>query len=35
MKLRLVLCVAATLGYVGTAAADTTDSKWQSRVVIA
>ena len=35
MKLRLALCAVALFGYVGTAAADTTDSKWQSRVVIA
>lgn len=35
MNLRLALCVAALFGYVGTAAADTTDSKWQSKVVIA
>lgn len=35
MKLRLALCAVALFGYVGAAAADTTDSKWQSRVVIA
>ena len=35
MKLRLALCATALFGYVGTAAADTTDSKWQNRVVIA
>ena len=35
MKLRLALCAAAVFGYAGTAAADTTSSKWQSRVVIA
>jgi formamidase len=35
MKLRLVLYGAALFGYVGTAAADTTDAKWQNQVVIA
>ena len=34
MKLRLAFCTAALLGYVGTVAADTTDSKWQSQVVL-
>jgi len=35
MKLRLVLFAAAAFGYAGTAAADTTDSKWKTEVVIA
>ncbi len=35
MKLRLAVCAVALFGFIGTAAADTTDSKWQSRVVIA
>jgi formamidase len=30
----LALCAAALFGYVGTAAADTTDSKWQKQVVL-
>jgi len=34
MKLRLVLCAAALSGLVATATADTTDSTWQSRVVL-
>ncbi len=34
MKLRLAFFTAALLGYVGTVAADTTDSKWQSQVVL-
>jgi formamidase len=35
MKLRLVLCAAGLFGYIGTAAADTTDSKWKTNVVVA
>lgn len=35
MKLRLVLCAAAFCGLVATATADTTDSTWQNRVVLA
>ena len=35
MKLRLVLCAAAVLGYVAGASADTSDSKWQNKVVVA
>ncbi len=35
MKLRLALSATAVIGYVGTAAADTTDSKWQNQVVLA
>ena len=34
MKLHLAICVTVLVGYVGTAAADTTDSKWQSKVVV-
>jgi len=35
MKLRLVLCAAAVLGYVSSTSADTSDSKWQNKVVVA
>jgi len=35
MKSRLVLCAVAVFGFAGTAAADTTDSKWKTEVVIA
>jgi len=35
MKLRLALCAVAVFGFAGTAAADTTDSKWKTEVVIA
>ena len=35
MKLRLALCATALFGFIGTAAADTTDSKWKTNVVVA
>ncbi len=35
MKTLLAVCAAAVFGLVGAAAADTTDSKWQTRVVLA
>ncbi len=35
MKWRLALCATAVFGYVGIAAADTTDSTWQTKVVLA
>ena len=35
MKLRLAIYTVALLGYAGTAAADTTDSKWKTTVVVA
>ena len=34
MKLRLALCATVVVGYVGTAVADTTNSKWQNQVVL-
>ncbi len=34
MNLRLVLCAAAVFGFAAAAAADTTDSKWKSQVVL-
>ncbi|MEM7023305.1 MAG: acetamidase/formamidase family protein [Pseudomonadota bacterium] len=34
MKPQLALCASAVLGYVGVAVADTTDSKWQTQVVL-